>query len=298
MRPSSYLTYYYRVPLCKPLFTKPIDEIKRADIAMLLHEIVDKCAKHPAARRAQEGLRGRISARAVQQMLSTIFKWAMGEGICEANPVIGTNDPAKGVKARNRVLTDDELAAVWRGCGDDDFGRVIKLLILTGCRRSEIGGLKWSEINMDTGVMVIPGERTKNHHELILALPPMALDILREVPRQEAREFIFGCSGKGFTAFDRGTDALRARIAAREGKPLDHWTRHDLRRTMRTGLGKCTVPPHIAERVINHVQGGVEAVYDRYTYDREIKTALGIWADHVASIVEGKQSNVAVLKRA
>jgi hypothetical protein len=92
--------------------------------------------------------------------------------------------------------------------------------------------------------------------------------------------------------------ALNTRIAAAEGRPLAEWVLHDLRRTMRTGLSKIGVPPHVAERVINHVKGGVEAIYDRYTYEQEIKSALVRWADHVLSIVENRGNNVAALRRA
>jgi integrase len=80
----------------------------------------------------------------------------MKEGLVENNPVILTNDPANGLTSRDRVLNDAELAAVWRACTDDDFGRIVKLLILTGCRRDEIGGLGWSELDLDTDTMTLP----------------------------------------------------------------------------------------------------------------------------------------------
>ena len=82
------------------------------------------------------------------------------------------------------------------------------------------------------------------------------------------------------------------------GKPLAPWTLHDLRRTMRTGLGKLGVPPHVAELAINHVKGGVEAIYDRYRYQREIAAALAQWAEHVLALVEGRASNVVALQSA
>jgi hypothetical protein len=88
---------------------------------------------------------------------------------------------------------------------------------------------------------------------------------------------------------------LDGRITATQGKPLPHWTLHDLRRCTRTGLGKIGVPPHVAELVINHVTGGVQAIYDKHRYEREIKQALAQWADCVLALVEGRDSKIVSL---
>ena len=285
VRPNTYmqarlhLEQYWR-----PLATKPIDTIKRADVAARLHELV--------------GERGRTAAARARGNLSAMFGWAMREGLCEVNPVLHTNDPTEGIEARDRVLSDAELAVVWRACQDDDFGRVVKLLILTGCRREEIGGLKWSEIDLETGLMKIPGARTKNHKGHILGLPPVAIDILRSAPRREGREFVFGGGATGFNAWSYATAAMHVRIVQAEGRTLPHWTLHDLRRSCRTGLGKLGVAPHIAERVLNHVKGGVEAINERHRYENEIKTALAIWAEHVLAIVEGLGNKITAVKGA
>jgi integrase len=268
----------------KPLANRPIESIKRPDVAARLQEIT---AKH-----------GRTAAARARSNLSALFGWAMREGLCESNPVLVTNDPAEGIQPRERTLSDRELAAVWRACEHDDFGRIVKLLILTGCRREEIGALKRSEIDLDAGIMTIPGERTKNHKALSLTLPSVAIEILRAAPVRVGREFVFGERGGSFSAWSYSTIALNNRIAAAEGKPLPHWVIHDLRRTLRTGMGRLGVPPHIAERVVNHIKGGVEAIYDRHKYEPEIKAALAIWADHVIAAVENRKSNVTALKRA
>ena len=75
--------------------------------------------------------------------------------------MVGTNDPAEGIEPRDRVLTPGELKAIWRQCRDDDFGRIIRLLLLTACRRDEIGGLRWSEVDLETGKLLLPKDRTK-----------------------------------------------------------------------------------------------------------------------------------------
>ncbi len=267
----------------KPLLEIPVDVIKRADVAVRLQELVAE--------------RGRHSAHAARRNLSAMYGWAMGEGLCESNPVVATNNPAEGLLSRDRVLSDNELATVWRACGDDDFGKIVRLLILTGCRRDEIGELVWPEINLDTGALTIPGKRIKNHRTLELTLPTAALDILRSVPRKAGRDYVFG-RGKGYSAWSYSTMSLNNQIAAKHGRPLAPWRLHDLRRSMRTGLGRIGVQPHIAELVINHVKGGVEGVYDRHKYEREIKAALALWAEHVLAVVDGSASNVVAMMRA
>jgi hypothetical protein len=109
---------------------------------------------------------------------------------------------------------------------------------------------------------------------------------------------VFGGSRVGFGAWAHSTMRLRIRIAEAEGKMLPHWVLHDLRRTVRTGMGKLGIAPHVAERVLNHIRGGIEAIYDRHRYEDEIKTALAIWADRVLAIVGGRDNKIATLKRA
>jgi integrase len=264
----------------KPLHSLPLSEIKRADVAARVQELSKERGRHAAAR--------------ARDNLSALYGWAMGEGLCEANPVVATNDPLKGVAARDRVLNDDEIRAIWTACRDDDFGRIVKLLLLSGCRRDEIGGLRWSEINLETGVLTIPGTRTKNHRTLELKLPGTALGILRSQPRRR-EDYVFGLRGRAFSAWSYNSLRLNARIVEAQGKPLAPWRLHDLRRTMRSNLGRLGVPPHVAELAINHVKGGVQGVYDRHKYQPEIGAALALWATHLLAVVEGRESNVVAL---
>jgi integrase len=219
----------------------------------------------------------------------------MKEGLIEGNqnPVALTNDPLGGVdNSRDRVLSDAEITKVWGACRDDDFGKIIKLLILTGCRRDEIGSLKWSEI--DDGVLTIPAARSKNRKAHSLTLPPLALDILKSIPRREGRDYVFGRSGQGFQRWSAYTTALREQLGE-----MPAWTLHDLRRTFRTGLGRLGIPSHVAELAINHTRQGIQAVYDRHTYQHEIASALALWSHHVAAILDGRPaSNITPLRRA
>jgi integrase len=254
----------------KPLRKLPIGEITRADVALQLQRLTKE--------------RGKTAAGRARTNLSTLCSWAMKEGLCEANPVIATNDPDKGAKPRERALTDAELRIVWNACGNDDIGKIARLLILTGCRRGEIGQLIRSEV-VD-GVMTIPGVRTKNKRPLVLTLPPAALAILESVSQQGGRDFYFGVRGRGYSTWSTGKKQIDAKITANTGMPLDEWRWHDLRRTMRSGLGAIGIRPDVAERAVNHVRGKIEEIYDKYKYGPEIARALALWADHVAALAE------------
>jgi integrase len=284
LKPRSYAAAarYLRVHW-KGLRGTPIGAVKRADVAVTLQEIT--------------AARGRISASRARSNLSALFSWAMREGLCEANPVIATNNPDRGIPSRERILSDTEIKMIWESLLDDSFGKIVKLLLLCGCRREEIGALRWSEIDLSTGILTIPGERTKNRRTLVLTLAPAALDILRSVPRHNDQAHVFGKQGRGgFTAWSYSQMALNNRIATATGRPLVPWRLHDLRRSMRSGLGRLGVPPHIAEMAIGHSQRGIQAVYDRYRYEAEIKTALARWADHVLATVEGRSIQVVPLR--
>jgi integrase len=267
------------------LHGRPLHLIKRRDVAVRLGEIIEKHGATAAAR-----ARGALSA---------FFAWAIREGIAEENPVTGTNDPAAGIRSRERVLTADEIRIIWNACGDDDFGRIIKLLMMTGARRDEIGGLRWNELDFDAGTLKVPSTRTKNHHPLALVLPSAAVDLLRSAPRREGREFVFGGRGEAFSAWSYSTLAIGARIIKAEGRALEPWRIHDIRRTVATGMAELGIQPHIIEALLNHRSGhrkGVAGIYNRATYDREVTTALLIWAEHLQSIIEGADRKVVSLR--
>jgi integrase len=218
----------------------------------------------------------------------------MGEGLCDVNPVVATNNPEAGVMPRERVLSDGELKAVFAACVDDDCGNIVKLLTFTGCRRDEIAALRWNELDLDTGVLTIPAKRVKNRRTLTLTLPEPALKILRSVTRRDG-PCVFGDPRHGFTGWSAAKRKLDERLAS-GGKQLSHWTLHDLRRTMRTGLGRLHVPPHIAELAINHTKTTIVATYDKYRYEAEVAAALAKWAEHMMAIVEGRKSKVVPLR--
>jgi integrase len=260
----------------KPLHTMPVSEIELEHVAACLRQITKKVSSHTAA--------------AARTALSTMFTWAMGEGLMgprPANPVVGTNAPAES-EPRDRVLEDAELAAIWKACADDEHGRIVKLLALTGCRRDEIGRMRWAEIDFDTGTLSLPAERVKNKHQHRLPLSDMAVDIIKATLRRLGREHVFG----GHRGGERGggfSDWTRQKHALDERSGVSRWVLHDLRRTAATRMADLGVQPHVIEEALNHRSGhrrGVAGTYNRSTYEPEVRAALAKWADHLSEIVD------------
>jgi len=272
---------YLTGPHFRPLHNMPIDRIARRDIAARLLVI------------ARE--RGGVTAARARSCLSDLYSWAMGQGLVETNPVVGTNRP-KAPPPRDRVLADAELAAIWREAGDDDFARIIRLLILLGQRRTEVGGMQEQELDLERGTWTLPAKRTKNGHAHTLPLPPLALDIIRSAPRIIRRDYLFGARADGFTSWDRPKQLLDARL----GDQVKPWVLHDLRRSTVTKMADIGIAPHIIEQILNHRSGhrsGVGGIYNRSSYEREVHNALAMWNDHVRSLIEGGERKIVPMHR-
>ena len=269
------ITRYLTGPAFKPLHGMPVDKVSRKDVASRLVAIIRE--------------HGPIVAVKARAALSTLFAWAMQAGLIEHNPVIGTIQP-KNSKPRERTLSDQELAAIWRACKDDDYGRIVRLLILLGARRAEVGGMAWSEIDSENGRWRLPGERSKNSRPHTLPLMPMALDIIQSVPHLASRAQLFGArSNDGFTGWDDQKEVLDERSG------VTAWTLHDIRRSVATKMADIGVQPHIIEEILGHTSGhksGVAGIYNRSVYEREVRAALALWEDHVRTIVEGGERKV------
>jgi integrase len=277
LRPRSYIdTERYMLHHFKLFHGLPIGSINRQAIAIRLGEIA---ASAPTA------------ADMARSSLSAFFSWAMREGLTDANPATGLNKFAD-TRPRDRVLSDDELADVWRALGSDgEYGAIVRLLILTGLRREEIGGLGWSEVDAANAVLRLPATRTKNSRPHDVQLSDMALAIIEARPKRLDRDFIFGLSGqRGYNSWGHDKAQLDKRIrGARRAAKAKPWRLHDLRRTVATRLGDLGVQPHIVEACLNHQSGakrGVAGTYNKSPYERETRTAMALWADHVRSIIE------------
>jgi len=261
LRPNTYRdTRRYLLECWKPLHRTPIANLKRRDIALGLADIEAKASP--------------IIALRARSAISAMFNWAIREGHdIPANPVLGTNRAEE--KSRDRVLSNAELACLWQQCRDDDAGRMVRLLILTGQRRGEVARMSWSELDdLDRKLWTIPGARTKNKREHTLPLTDAMIALLPE----RHRDYVFG-QGIGFSGWAKARDRING---------LDDFRIHDIRRSVATGMAEIGILPHIIEAILNHVSGhkaGVAGIYNKARYLDEMRAALEKWAAHVAMLV-------------
>jgi integrase len=265
LRPKTMLGYSGDLErLWKPLHKLALGAITRPAVASHLREIAKDS--------------GPVAANRARGTLSSLYAWAIGEGLCESNPVIGTNK--QSTRPRDRVLSNADLAKIWNAAPANDYGRIVRLLILTGQRRDEIGGLRWDEIDMDARQVTLTDERTKNGIAHVVPLSDPALEILQGVTPH--RSLVFGMGRNGYNGWGRSKLALDVANGVKD------WTLHDLRRTAATGMADLGVLPHVIEAVLNHISGhkaGVAGVYNKSTYANEKRAALDTWAGHIRVIV-------------
>ena len=253
--------------LWKPLHRLPVTSIDRGAVAARLRTIATE--------------NGPVAADRARSTLSKMFAWAIGEGLCESNPVMGTNKQSEA-KARERTLADHELVTIWNAVPGNDYGHIVRLLMLTAQRRDEIGGLRRTEVDTAGKLIVLPGERTKNGRAHEIPLSALALTELDSVTEREGSALVFGKGAGGYSGWSKSKAALD------ESCKLEPWTLHDLRRTAATRMADLGVLPHVIEAVLNHVSGhkaGVAGIYNRSTYAAEKRAALDLWASHVRTIV-------------
>jgi integrase len=167
---------------------------------------------------------------------------------------------------------------------------------LTGARRDEVAGLRWSEIDIDAALWTLPAARAKNARQHEVPLSTHALALLAARPR--AGNFVFGRGGRGrFSGYSRA----KARLDQALGQAVAPWVLHDLRRSVVTHMVELGIAPHVVEACVNHVsghKGGVAGIYNRATYREPKKAALQAWGDHLEALVEGREpaSNVVAIR--
>jgi integrase len=249
--------------------------------------------------------RGPVAANRLRAHARACWGWAVQRGTLEVNPWEATPRPAREV-SRERVLSDAELAALWRAAGTlgQPWEPILRLLVLTGQRRGEVAGMRWDELDLDAGLWSLPGTRTKNQRPHTLPLSHEALEVLRTVKRRDGAELVFQGPHRnapsGFGKVKARLDAAMVVAARQAGRPMVPWTLHDIRRTVATGLQRLGVRLEVTEALLNHVSGsraGIVGVYQRHGWDREKSEALQAWAKHVLDCAEGKAGPGTVVPR-
>lgn len=216
------------------------------------------------------------------------FSWALKRGTVPGNPFASLPTIGERPK-RDRVLADQELAAIWHAAQEmpRPFGAIVHLLILTGQRVSEVSGMRWTELNVDFSTWIIPPQRAKNGSGHLVPLAEPVGVLLKALPRTS--ELVM--PGRKATSPFSGWSKARADLSENSG--VSNWTLHDLRRTMATGLQRLGIRLEVTEAVLNHVSGsraGVTGIYQRHDWATEKRVALDAWAEHVMAIARDVRS--------
>jgi len=210
----------------------------------------------------------------------TLFSWLARRRAIERSPLDNVPQP-RSRSARTRVLSDDEVRAIWTsaeatGNLNPEFCKIVKLLILTGQRKGQIGRLRGEWYDRDRGRIAWPAEAMKGGRAHVLPAAAMAKAVLDALPR-DGFAFLGRGGRKPFNGYGKCKAAFEERAA------IPPWTLHDLRRTFSTGIAKLGVPPHIKEMILAHAtaKDPVEAIYDLHTYEPEMRDAMRRWESHL-----------------
>jgi len=206
-----------------------------------------------------------ITQNKAHSILKTFFKWCEERDYCAKNPVRGSM-PHRS-RSRDRVLSEAEIRAVWEVTDYQPFGTFVRVLLLTGQRRTETSQLKPEHVGT---TLIFPENKNNTVHEIPLC--PMARAELEKLP-----QILFG----GLSGYSKYKRRLDARL------DLPNWTLHDLRRTFSSTMARLGTPIHITEKLLNHKSGalsGIVGIYNRYSYLDEMRAALEQYEAHIAKL--------------
>jgi integrase len=282
---------------------RPITEIQPDDVKRIIRRPVDRDAKYQA-----------FSDFA---LIRRLFNWSIGtddHGL-QFNPCdrLSASDLIGQREARDRILSDSELRALWKATERLNYpvGPLYRLLALTGLRLGEVCGAHWSEFNLDGKVWTIPAARMKKTKAgakpFMVPLTEAMLDVLNGLPRFDTGQFLF--------SFDVGKRPLRSNYFSDVKERLDAlmleqmqaadpkakllpFVNHDIRRSVRTHLSALRISEEVREAVLAHVRPGIKGIYDRHQYLDEKREALTLWNARLRSIVEPAPANVVALRAA
>ncbi len=295
-----------------------IGEIKLAELRRRdVRNVTDKILKRER----------KVEATRVFEDVRAMVRWAVQNEYLDANPLDGMSKPAEATSS-NRVLSEDETRTLWQGL-PEALGRsvqcqqIIKLCLVTGQRVGEVAGIVADELDLKAREWRLPGGRTKNGHPHVVPLSDLAIEIIKAAKAAKlthlptagsdapapmenvpGSEQLFPCGEGSLSPVAVARTILRANETSKERPSgrfgIAPWSAHDLRRTALTGMARLGVAPIVLGHVANHrttTRAGVTlAVYSQYTYDKEKRAALDLWAERLAGIVSGKAAKVTPLK--
>lgn len=267
-------------PLVNRWGAMKVREITRRDVRELLDELA---------------IRGPIMANRTLAIVRKMFNFAIERDWIDVNPCHMVKRVVRE-RPRDRVLTEDEIRAVWKAVDDEHLlmASLIRLRLLTAQRGGELHGARWDEIDLTGGWWTIPGGRSKNGLSHRVPLSPQALRIFRELAEYrkakgrpgddgeiELSPWVFPSTRKTGPHVHHAQKAFE-RVVARSGVKFRG---HDLRRTAASLMVGGGVPRLVVSKILNHVESGVTAVYDRHSYDPEKRAALDYWGNRLEQIV-------------
>jgi integrase len=262
-----------------------VHEITRRDVLDILDRVVDGGAP--------------IAANRVFAAIRKFFNWCAARDIIAASPCAGVKPPT-AERARDRVLSDEELRLVWRAADKlgGTFSPLVKMLALTGQRRDEVARMRWEELDLDARLWTLPPARTKNNQPHEVPLSKAALAVLQNAPRIASSPFVLTTNGGASPA--SGYSKNKRRLDALLPADMPPWRLHDLRRSCASGLARLGINLPVIEKVLNHSSGsfaGIVGVYQKHSFADEKRAALEAWGSFVTAVVEGKPASKVVRLR-
>jgi integrase len=256
---------------------RPLSEIRRSEIVALLDKIEDE--------------NGQRMADVTLAVLRKVLHWHELRDENFRSPIIrGMSRWNAKEHRRARILDDNELRALWTAA-EGPFGVVVRLLLLTAARRSEVAAMRWGELDAE-GVWTLPAARSKTKTDVPRPLSRAALSLLKEQPQIDGCDFVFTTNGvSAITSFSEP----KAKLDAASG--VSNWRLHDLRRTARSLLSRAGVNVDIAERCLGHAMPVIRATYDRHRYIEEMSHAFEALAALIERIVNPADNTVVALRR-
>jgi integrase len=261
--------------------------LRKHFLAPFRYELLHTINTHEITRIVDRMRKTPSEARHAFALIRLFFNWAERRRYVAKSPCWGV-EPPKASPPRERVLSSDEIKAALKAAraSTSTFATIVELLLLTGQRRGEIAGLRYEWIDWDKRIITFPASITKNRRAHRIGFGPRVEALLR---RGQAKGYLFPGRGTD-TPFD-GWSKSKPRFD--KLCPLPHWTLHDLRRTFATNLAALGVPVHVTEKALNHVSGttgGIVAVYQRHTYEKEVREAMSMWEGYLEGLMRETRS--------
>ena len=262
----------------------PVNSIDTRDAARLLSNVA--CGREGNGEEERVPRPG--AAMEVRKWGSLLFSWAIRSGLTNTNPFAQTRCPAKA-KPRQRFLDMAEARAVWLATGELEhpWRELFQLLLLTGCRLREIAHARWLWVNTEEARLMIPASVYKTERPFLVALPPLAVKILRNLRYNEEGEFVFSTDGGGRPVWSisrKIVDKLHAHAEERLERKIEYFVVHDFRRTVRTHLSRLKVAEVVGELVLGHALRGVAGTYNIYDFEAEKREALTLWSQELTGM--------------